>query len=118
MRLIAKPLQVEDMDGFDKSDLFGYSEFGGRLAHMFGSVEHSIVVALAGEWGSGNSTFVLQWAEVLRRAGTPVLYFDAFENDHYGDAFLALAALIDKDLLDKEKKRKKYPKNSSTKSRA
>jgi dephospho-CoA kinase len=52
------------------------------------------VIALDGPWGSGKSVFVKQWAGLLRERGTPVIQFDAFANDHYEDAFLALSAEI------------------------
>ena len=53
-----------------------------------------MVIALDGPWGSGKSVYVKQWAGFLREKDAPVIYFDAFSNDHYEDAFLALAAQI------------------------
>ena len=114
MRLTLPSLKIGETDGFDNTDLFGLAEFGDRLANLVCNLEDPLVIALDGPWGSGKSTFVQQWAGLLRRRHIPVILFDAFANDHQDDAFIALAgeitALADakreaaRDFLSKAKK--------------
>ncbi|MET4807761.1 P-loop NTPase fold protein [Limibacillus sp. MBR-115] len=91
MKLVPDPLEIGEKEGFtDKNDLFGYREFGQQLANVVQSSDGPLVIVLDGPWGSGKSTFAQQWAGLLRNSNTPVIEFDAFANDHYNDAFLAL----------------------------
>lgn len=95
MRLIPTPLDIADDEGFlPERDIFGYAEFGQRLANVVKNTDQPLVIALDGPWGSGKSTFVRQWEGLLRQDGASVIHFDAFENDHHADAFLAVAAAI------------------------
>ena len=95
MRLTLPPVVIGETDGFtEENDLFGYSEFGERLANLVLRVDEPLVVALDGPWGSGKSTFARQWAGLLRNRGVPVIVFDAFANDHQEDAFIALAGEV------------------------
>ena len=95
MRLtLPEPSNLET-DGFSKSDIFGYSEFGQRLAILISSINEPLVITLDGTWGSGKSVFVKQWTGLIKKEyGGSVVYFDAFANDFHSDAFLALAAEI------------------------
>ena len=83
--------EIGNEDGFENTDLFGYANLGSRLANLVADSEDDPVVVLDGGWGSGKTTFALQWAGLLRRRGNAVLYFDAFACDHQEDAFLAFA---------------------------
>ena len=94
MRLTPPPLQIGEIDSFDNTDLFELTEFGDRLANLVCNLEDPLVIALDGPWGSGKSTFVQQWAGLLRKRKVPVILFDAFANDHQDDAFVALAGEI------------------------
>lgn len=95
MRLTPKPLEIGETDGFTpENDLFGYGEFGERLANLVCNVEEPVTLLLEGPWGSGKSTFAKQWAGLLRRNSVPVIVFDAFANDYQEDAFTALVTQI------------------------
>lgn len=89
-RLAPKPPRIGDLDGFDKHDLFHAKRMGERLADIIGDIEGPAVIAIDGSWGTGKTTFVRQWAGLLRQRRHPVVYFDAFEHDHLNDPFLAL----------------------------
>ena len=83
------------MDGFQRDvDLFGYGQFGNRLADLVAASEDEPVVLIDGDWGSGKTVFALQWAGLLRQRGNAVLYVDAFASDHQDDAFLALVEAV------------------------
>ena len=76
-------------------DIFGYAEFGGRLANIVRNLQTPLVLALTGGWGSGKSVFAKQWAGELQKSeGAPVIYFDAFANDHQKNALFALAGEV------------------------
>lgn len=95
MRLSPLPPYIGEIDGFTKkNDLFELAEFGDRLANLVCRLDDPLVVALDGAWGSGKSTFVRQWAGLLRQRHVPVILFDAFANDHQEDAFISLAGEI------------------------
>ena len=113
LRLTPPEPDIGPVDGFirpdDRSqenrdrpkDIFGYAEFGGRLANIARNLQTPLVLALTGGWGSGKSVFAKQWAGELRKKwaedgdnrkpeDAPVIYFDAFANDHLQNAFSAL----------------------------
>ena len=102
MTLIPPQLDINDAEGFEGTDIFGYEEFGGRLANLVDSLGSAPVILLDGPWGCGKSTFIKQWAGLLRQKGNKVLYFDAFESDHHDDAFFSLAGKLYSIVPDKE----------------
>lgn len=92
MRVYPKPLEIGDMEGFTpEKDLFNRAELGKGMSHLVATIEDPLVIAFDGPWGSGKTTFLKMWAGELRKAGHPVIFFDAFENDYIEDAFAALA---------------------------
>lgn len=92
MRVFPKPLEIGDEEGFNpEKDIFSRAALGAGMTNLVSNVEDPLVIALDGAWGSGKSTFLKMWAGELRKAGHPVIYFDAFENDYVDDAFAALA---------------------------
>ena len=111
LRLAPPEPDIGETDGFEKNDLFGYAEFGGRLANIVRNLQTPLVLALTGGWGSGKSVFAKQWAGELRKQwanpqdnpengksrapeDAPVIYFDAFANDHQNNALFALAGEV------------------------
>ncbi len=94
MRWRPEEPKIEETDGFEKTDIFGYAEFGGWLADVLAESEDAPVLLVDGDWGSGKSVFARQWAGLLRQQGNAVLYFDAFASDYQDDAFPALAEAV------------------------
>ena len=79
MRLTPPPPDIGETDGLTReNDLFELREFGERLANLVCRLDGPLVIALDGPWGSGKSTFVRQWAGLLRQRNVPVILFDAF----------------------------------------
>lgn len=92
MKIYPQPLQIGDEEGFPpEKDLFGRAELAAGMSNLVATVEDPLVIAFDGPWGSGKTTFLRMWAGELRKAGHPVVFFDAFENDYVEDAFAALA---------------------------
>lgn len=48
------------------------------------------VLALNGEWGSGKTTFVKMWKQLLINKGFQTLYFNAWESDYTMDPLIAM----------------------------
>lgn len=95
MRIYPKPLEIADEEGFSSAkDLFGKSDLANGMSNLVATVEDPLVIAFDGQWGSGKTTFLKMWAGELRKAGHPVIFFDAFANDYVEDAFAALAREI------------------------
>ena len=94
MKLTPPPLAIGPDDGFEKTDLFRYAEFGNRFANIVETLDSATVIVLDGPWGSGKTTFTQQWAGLLRRRGHSVAQFDAFAHDYQDDAFVALAGEV------------------------
>lgn len=92
MRLAPKPVEIGDRDGFKDTDIFGYEEFGRKLAALVESLEGPSVISLDGDWGSGKTVFVKQWAGLLRNRGSAVIYFDAFSADSGDDPLFDVAS--------------------------
>lgn len=95
MRIFPPPFEVSLDEGFSpEKDLFGRAPIAEGLTRLVGSVDQPLVVALDGDWGSGKTTFLRFWTGELRKAGFPVVFFDAFQNDYADDAFIALAGEV------------------------
>ncbi|HEY4136412.1 MAG TPA: P-loop NTPase fold protein [Alphaproteobacteria bacterium] len=94
MRLTPKIPKIGESEGFSNSDLFELKGFGERLSNLIIKINEPLVIVLDGAWGSGKSTFIKQWSGVLREQRTPVIIFDAFENDYHEDAFFTLASQV------------------------
>ena len=94
MRLTPPPLEIGDRDGFDGTDIFGYEEFGRNLASLVENLEGPSVIALDGGWGSGKTVFAKQWAGLLRKRGSAVVYFDAFAADAGDDPLFDIASQL------------------------
>jgi predicted KAP-like P-loop ATPase len=95
MRVFPPVLEISDTEGFTKEkDIFHRSGVGKGLTNFVSEVTDPMVIAIDGQWGSGKTTFLKMWAGELRKAGFPVVYFDAFEQDYAEDAFTTIAGEI------------------------
>lgn len=95
MRILPPILDIGDTEGFtEQNDIFQRAAFGRGLSNLVQRVEDPLVILLDSPWGSGKTTFLKMWAGELRKAGHPVVYFDAFAHDHIDNAFLAIAGEV------------------------
>ena len=95
MKLFPPLVQINEYEGFTPAkDIFGRKKIADGLTHLVSQVEDPIVLAVDGQWGSGKTVFLKMWRGELQQLGFPVIYFDAFANDYFEDAFVPLAAEI------------------------
>jgi hypothetical protein len=95
MRLFPPLVQVDESEGFTPvKDIFGRKKIADGLTHLVSNVEDPLVLAVDGQWGSGKTIFLKMWKGELQKQGFPVVYFDAFANDYFEDAFIPLAAEV------------------------
>ena len=53
------------------------------------------VIALDGEWGSGKTTFVRMWHQMLLDRTYKSIYFNAWNTDFQDDPFIAIMSELD-----------------------
>ena len=63
-----------------------------------GALGNSFVLNINAHWGFGKTYFLTNWAEDLRLAGYPVVFFNAWENDCFDDPMVAFIAEIQAEL--------------------
>lgn len=78
-------------------------EYGHTLGYIVQNYKEGFVLALDGEWGTGKTTFVLMWKQLLQNKGFKSLYFNAWENDFNTDVLVALISEIE-ELKDRKGK--------------
>jgi hypothetical protein len=110
MRIFPPALEISDHEGFDpQKDIFQRAEFGKGIANLLGRSSDPLIIMLDAPWGTGKTTFIKMLAGHLRNEGFPVIYFDAFENDHVDNGFLTIAGEVIR--LSKELKKDKSAKH-------
>jgi hypothetical protein len=95
MRVFPPTILVDEKEGFtQEKDIFARASFGDGLANLVTITDDPLVILLDSPWGTGKTTFLKMWAGELRKRDLPVIYFDAFENDHVDNGFVAIAAEV------------------------
>jgi len=95
MRFLPVTIEIGDDEGFaSEKDIFGRRDFANGLTTLVQKSEDPLVLLLDSPWGTGKSTFIKMWIGELKKRKFPVIYFDAFENDHVESAFVAIAAEV------------------------
>ena len=94
MRLAPTPLEIKDDEAFDR-DTFQSKQAAERLARVVTDLEGHAVIVVDGDWGSGKTTFMKQWAGMMRTEhNRAVVHLDAFQMDHHDDAFFVMLARV------------------------
>lgn len=94
MRISPKPLEIDLADPF-KNDIFNRKFLAEALRDLIKDTEdENVVISINAKWGEGKTTFAKMWKQFLKNDGYPVIYFDAFENDHIENAFISIIRVI------------------------
>lgn len=81
--------------GFDNNnDIFGRKRVAESLTKIISDSDDSLVISLDAPWGEGKTAFLHMWQKTLNDQHIPVIYFDAFKNDHHQDPFPPLSSAI------------------------
>ncbi len=76
-----------------EADMFGRDAFRDGLINLFKNSANPLVVALDEPWGTGKTVFSRRLQNKINEEDEfQAIYFDAFENDHEEDVFIAIAS--------------------------
>ena len=98
-----RPLEkvIEGEESWDE-DKLGRSEFARRLTKLVQRQTGPFAISIDGGWGTGKTFFLKRWKKDLERAGHKVIYYDAWQNDFFGDPLLPMIGAIVKETKNKE----------------
>lgn len=89
IRLRPTPTDIGADDPF-ANDLIGRRKLADFMSELVSHADDSFVLALDSPWGTGKTTFLKMWLEELKKNGSPVVYFNAWENDFAADPLACL----------------------------
>ncbi|MGL5715502.1 MAG: KAP family P-loop NTPase fold protein [Paraclostridium sp.] len=79
-------------------DLFNRKSIAENLTKIIESKNKPMVISLDSDWGTGKTTFVTMWKDLLdndENSNFKTLYFNAWENDYIKDPLLAIFSEIE-----------------------
>jgi len=90
--------QFENFPSFSDEDFLKRKEIAERLSEHLSTLPNS-VLAIDSVWGSGKTTFLKKWSSLLLTQNQKVVYFNAWENDHFADPIIPIVGELS-DYLD------------------
>ena len=93
VRVQPLPVEVLEDDPFG-NDLLGRREFGEALSASLGAIEGPGVFAIDGQWGTGKTTFLRMFTQLLRNQSRRVIEINAWETDFAEDPLAALSSSL------------------------
>ncbi|EOU1808307.1 hypothetical protein DMN40_08075 [Clostridium perfringens] len=95
-----------------EEDIYNRKIIAENLTKIIDSQNDSIVISLDSEWGTGKTTFVTMWKDMLDsdekyNSKFKTLYFNAWENDYIKDPLLAIFSEMEKQIHEEDSKLKK-----------
>lgn len=105
-------MRVENkLKTFD-DDIYDRKVIAENLTKIIEVQEEPMVISLDSEWGTGKTTFVTMWKDLLDNdekysSKFNTLYFNAWENDYITDPLLALVSEIEAEIKREDSKFKK-----------
>lgn len=95
-----------------EEDIYNRKVIAENLTKIIESQNDSIVISLDSEWGTGKTTFVTMWKDMLDsdekyNSKFETLYFNAWENDYIKDPLLAIFSEMEKQIHEEDSKLKK-----------
>lgn len=104
-------MREDKLKSFD-DDIYNRKVIAENLTKIIEVQEEPIVISLDSEWGTGKTTFVTMWKDLLDNdeeysSKFNTLYFNAWENDYITDPLLALVSEIEAEIKREDSKFKK-----------
>lgn len=95
-----------------EEDIYNRKIIAENLTKIIDSQNDSIVISLDSEWGTGKTTFVTMWKDMLDsnekyNSKFETLYFNAWENDYIKDPLLAIFSEMEKQIHEEDSELKK-----------
>ncbi|MBN2560000.1 MAG: hypothetical protein JXQ75_03620 [Phycisphaerae bacterium] len=98
--MLRKPDQLEpSLEEPFAQDKLSRSASITNLTRLVRTINQPFVISVNGRWGSGKTTFIKMWSQVLRAQGQSVLLFNAWENDFADDPLVALIGEIETQIV-------------------
>lgn len=102
---------MRKLSTFD-DDIYNRKIIAENLTKIIDSQKDSIVISLDSEWGTGKTTFIRMWKDMLDsneeyNTKFETLYFNAWENDYIKDPLLAIFSEMEKQIHEEDSKLKK-----------
>lgn len=94
-----------------EGDVYNRKIIAENLTKIIDSQNDSVVISLDSEWGTGKTTFVTMWKNMLDseeyNSKFETLYFNAWENDYIKDPLLAIFSEMEKQIHEEDSKLRK-----------
>ena len=100
-----------DTINFKNDDKLGREDSADLIMNYLLKQEESRVISVNSAWGTGKTWFAHMWKNKLRdefQGEIIPIYYNAWDNDDYGDAFIPLLAAINEYLPDEGNKKETY----------
>lgn len=79
---------------FKEDDLFKREKIAQELSVMISETKKPFSIAIDSYWGSGKSTFLIKWKNMLEADGHKAIYIDAWKMDYYIDPIIPIVGSI------------------------
>jgi len=89
MRFKHKDIEIPEGNPFANCKL-DRRQFADILTNMVAYAEDGFTMALTGKWGSGKTTFVKMWKQMLADQGYKTFYLNAWSSDFVEDPLIAI----------------------------
>lgn len=96
---ISLPRLTRDEPEVDKKEPWGDDKLkrqlaANALANLVKTQRRPFVVSLDGDWGTGKTFFLQRWKQQLENDQMKVVYFNAWQDDFFGDPLIPMLAQI------------------------
>lgn len=99
-------MRENNLESFD-NDIYNRKNIAKSLTMIIESNDEAMVISLDSQWGTGKTTFIKMWKDLLEKdeiynSKFDTLYFNAWENDYIKDPLLALFSEIENQINKKD----------------
>lgn len=77
-----------------QEDKLGREKYVNILTNIIARDYEGCVISLNGAWGTGKTTFVKMWEQMLKNKGYKTIYYNAWESDFVEDPLVAMIAEV------------------------
>lgn len=90
-RVLARPVDIAvPADKPFKNDKLGREKCADVLTGLVSNTLGPLVISISGKWGTGKTVFLRMWRQQLQNMGFSTILFNAWQDDYFDDALVAL----------------------------